>query len=83
MKASGESLFEWTIVKPHKPLARTFMTRRHLTVAEKRVLSALRMHGRALRIWVSHRQDDYSWWIAGQPDSPRADPEGAPHSGGR
>jgi hypothetical protein len=66
-RAPGESLFEWTIVKPHQPLARTFMTRRHLTAAEKRVLSALRMHGSALRIWVSHRQDDYSWWIAGQP----------------
>jgi hypothetical protein len=66
-KAPGESLFEWTIVKPHQPLARTFMKRRHLTAAEKRVLSALRTHGRALRIWVGHRQDDYSWWIAGQP----------------
>jgi hypothetical protein len=68
MKAPEESLFEWTIVEPHQLLARTFMkTRRHLTAAEKRVLSALRTHGKALRIWVSHRQDDYSWWIAGQP----------------
>jgi hypothetical protein len=68
MKAPEESLFEWTIVEPHQLLARTLMkTRRHLTAAEKRVLSALRTHGRALRIWVSHRQDDYSWWIAGQP----------------
>jgi hypothetical protein len=41
--------------------------RRHLTAAEKRVLSALQTHGSALRIWVSHRQDDYSWWIAGRP----------------
>ena len=41
--------------------------RRNLTAAEKRVLSMLRTYGSALRIWVSHRQDDYSWWIAGQP----------------
>ena len=66
--APEESLFDWTIVKPHQLLARTFMKRRHhLTAAERRVLSALRMHGSALRIWVSHRQDDYSWWIAGKP----------------
>jgi hypothetical protein len=46
----------------------TFMKRRRsLTAAEKRVLSALRTHGSAVRIWVSHRQDDYSWWIAGRP----------------
>jgi hypothetical protein len=60
IKAPEESLFDWTMG--------TFMKRRcHLTAAEKRVLSALRTHGRALRIWVGHRQDDYSWWIAGQP----------------
>jgi hypothetical protein len=41
--------------------------RRHLTAAEKRVLSALRTHGSALRIWGSPRQDDYSWWLAGRP----------------
>jgi hypothetical protein len=41
--------------------------RRNLTAAETRVLSALQTHGSALRIWGSHRQDDYSWWIAGQP----------------
>jgi hypothetical protein len=38
-----------------------------LTPAEKRVLSALRTHGNAVRIWGSHREDDYSWWIAGRP----------------
>ena len=44
------------------------MKRRYtLTPAERRVLSALRTHGPAVRIWGSHRQDDYSWWIAGQP----------------
>jgi hypothetical protein len=60
IKAPEESLFDWTMG--------TFMKRRcHLTAAEKRVLSAPRTHGRALRIWVGHRQDDYSWWIAGQP----------------
>jgi hypothetical protein len=41
--------------------------RRPLTPAERRVLSALQTHGPAVRIWGSHRQDDYSWWIAGQP----------------
>ena len=41
--------------------------RRNITAAEKRVLSALQTHGSALRIWGSPRQDDYSWWIAGQP----------------
>ncbi|WP_147707368.1 hypothetical protein [Microvirga massiliensis] len=41
--------------------------RRHLTPAEKRVLSALQTHGSALRIWGSPRQDDYSWWLAGRP----------------
>jgi hypothetical protein len=41
--------------------------RRTLTPAEKRVLSALRTHGNAVRIWGSHREDDYSWWIAGRP----------------
>ena len=35
--------------------------------AEKRVLFTLRMHGPAVRIWRSSRQDNYSWWIAGQP----------------
>jgi DNA-binding MarR family transcriptional regulator len=41
--------------------------RRTLTAAEKRVLSTLRRHGPAVRIWRSNRQDNYSWWIAGQP----------------
>jgi hypothetical protein len=31
------------------------------------VLSALQTHGPAVRIWGSQRQDDYSWWIGGQP----------------
>ena len=44
------------------------MKRRYtLTPAEKRVLTALQTHGPAVRIWGSHRQDDYSWWIGGQP----------------
>jgi hypothetical protein len=43
--------------------------RRHLTPAEKRVLSTLQTHGSAVRIWGSQRQDDYSWWVAGQPVS--------------
>ncbi|WP_147707696.1 hypothetical protein [Microvirga massiliensis] len=41
--------------------------RRTLTAAEKRVLSTLRIHGPAVRIWRSNRQDNYSWWVADQP----------------
>ena len=39
---------------------------RNLTPAEKRVLSTMRTHGNAVRIWNRSR-GEYSWWIADRP----------------
>jgi hypothetical protein len=50
-----------------RPRENAMRPRRTLTPAEQRVLSALRTHGPAVRIWRSRRQDDYSWWLAGRP----------------